>query len=42
MYVPGTELPVIVSADAYGMRYNLATILDNMIWGLPCGTAGVF
>jgi len=32
MYVPGTELPVIVSADAYGMRYNLPTILDNMIY----------
>ena len=31
-YVPGTELPVIVSADAYGMRYNLPTILDNMIY----------
>ena len=31
-YVSGTELPVIVSADAYGMRYNLATILDNMIY----------
>lgn len=30
-YVAGTELPVIVSADAYGMRYNLPTILDNMI-----------
>ena len=31
-YVAGTELPVIVSADAYGMRYNLPTILDNMIY----------
>jgi iron(III)-enterobactin esterase len=31
-YVTGTELPVIVSADAYGMRYNLPTILDNMIY----------
>ena len=35
VYVPagyaGAELPVIVSADAYGMRYNLPTILDNMI-----------
>jgi iron(III)-enterobactin esterase len=30
-YVAGAELPVIVSADAYGMRYNLPTILDNMI-----------
>jgi enterochelin esterase-like enzyme len=30
-YVPGTAAPVIVSADAYGMRYNLPTILDNMI-----------
>ncbi|HYP08928.1 MAG TPA: alpha/beta hydrolase-fold protein, partial [Bryobacteraceae bacterium] len=30
-YVTGAELPVIVSADAYGMRYNLPTILDNMI-----------
>src|SRR5581483_1295597 len=29
-YVAGAELPVIVSADAYGMRYNLPTILDNM------------
>ena len=28
----GAELPVIVSADAYGMRYNLPTILDNMIY----------
>src|SRR4029077_4135413 len=31
-YAAGTELPVIVSADAYGMRYNLPTILDNMIY----------
>lgn len=31
-YVAGTVLPVIVSADAYGMRYNLPTILDNMIY----------
>ena len=31
-YVAGTELPAIVSADAYGMRYNLPTILDNMIY----------
>src|SRR6185312_4082164 len=31
-YVAGAELPVIVSADAYGMRYNLPTILDNMIY----------
>ena len=31
-YVPGTDAPVIVSADAYGMRYNLPTILDNMIF----------
>jgi hypothetical protein len=31
-YVAGSELPVIVSADAYGMRYNLPTILDNMIY----------
>ncbi len=31
-YVPGTAAPVIVSADAYGMRYNLPTILDNMIY----------
>jgi len=31
-YVPGTDAPVIVSADAYGMRYNLPTILDNMIY----------
>ena len=35
VYVPagyaGAELPVIVSADAYGMRYNLPAILDNMI-----------
>ena len=37
VYVPaavaaGAELPVIVAADAYGMRYNLPTILDNMIY----------
>jgi enterochelin esterase family protein len=31
-YVAGSEIPVIVSADAYGMRYNLPTILDNMIY----------
>jgi enterochelin esterase family protein len=31
-YVAGTEVPVIVSADAYGMRYNLPTVLDNMIY----------
>jgi enterochelin esterase-like enzyme len=31
-YVAGAELPVIVAADAYGMRYNLPTILDNMIY----------
>ena len=31
-YVAGTEVPVIVAADAYGMRYNLPTILDNMIY----------
>ncbi len=31
-YVVGTEVPLIVSADAYGMRYNLPTILDNMIY----------
>ena len=31
-YVPGTVAPAIVSADAYGMRYNLPTILDNMIY----------
>jgi len=31
-YTAGTELPVIVAADAYGMRYNLPTILDNMIY----------
>lgn len=31
-YVPGADAPVIVSADAYGMRYNLPTILDNMIY----------
>src|SRR5690349_1223575 len=31
-YVAGSEVPVIVSADAYGMRYNLPTILDNMIY----------
>jgi len=30
-YVAGTAAPVIVSADAYGMRYSLPTILDNMI-----------
>jgi iron(III)-enterobactin esterase len=30
-YVPGTAAPFIVSADAYGMRYGLPTILDNMI-----------
>jgi enterochelin esterase-like enzyme len=30
-YVAGSAAPVIVSADAYGMRYNLPTILDNMI-----------
>jgi len=30
-YVPGTAAPFIVSADAYGMHYNLPTILDNMI-----------
>lgn len=30
-YVAGTAAPVIVSADAYGMRYALPTILDNMI-----------
>ena len=30
-YVPGTAAPAIVSADAYGMRYELPTILDNMI-----------
>ena len=30
-YVAGTPAPVIVSADAYGMRYKLPTILDNMI-----------
>ena len=30
-YVPGTVVPVIVSADAYGMHYSLPTILDNMI-----------
>src|SRR5450631_3260394 len=36
VYIPagyaGAELPVIVAADAYGMRYNLPTILDNMIY----------
>ena len=31
-YVAGTAAPVIVAADAYGMRYNLPTILDNMIY----------
>jgi enterochelin esterase family protein len=31
-YVAGAEVPVIVSADAYGMRYNLPAILDNMIY----------
>ena len=31
-YVAGTEVAVIVAADAYGMRYNLPTILDNMIY----------
>lgn len=31
-YVAGTNAPVIVAADAYGMRYNLPTILDNMIY----------
>ena len=30
-YVAGSAAPVIVAADAYGMRYNLPTILDNMI-----------
>jgi enterochelin esterase-like enzyme len=30
-YVPGTAAPVIVSADAYGVHYELPTILDNMI-----------
>jgi iron(III)-enterobactin esterase len=30
-YVAGTPAPFIVSADAYGMRYELPTILDNMI-----------
>jgi len=35
-YVAGTELPVIVAADAYGMRYNLPTILDNMISTSAC------
>lgn len=30
-YVPGMAAPVIVSADAYGMRDGLPTILDNMI-----------
>lgn len=30
-YVPGTAAPFIVSADAYGMHYELPTILDNMI-----------
>jgi enterochelin esterase-like enzyme len=32
MSAAGAEFPVIVSADAYGMRYNLPTILDNMIY----------
>lgn len=31
-YLPGAVAPAIVSADAYGMRYNLPTILDNMIY----------
>ncbi|MCU1326889.1 MAG: putative esterase [Bryobacterales bacterium] len=31
-YVTGTEAPAIIAADAYGMRYNLPTILDNMIY----------
>jgi len=31
-YVAGAEVPLIVSADAYGTRYNLPTILDNMIY----------
>ncbi len=31
-YVPGSVAPAIVAADAYGMRYNLPTILDNMIY----------
>ncbi|MES1258762.1 MAG: alpha/beta hydrolase-fold protein [Acidobacteriota bacterium] len=31
-YVAGTVAPAIVAADAYGMRYNLPTILDNMIY----------
>jgi enterochelin esterase-like enzyme len=31
-YVAGAAAPAIVSADAYGMRYNLPTILDNMIY----------
>lgn len=31
-YVAGSVAPVIVAADAYGMRYNLPTILDNMIY----------
>jgi len=31
-YVAGAEMPAIVAADAYGMRYNLPTILDNMIY----------
>lgn len=30
-YVAGTTAPFIVSADAYGMHYELPTILDNMI-----------
>ncbi len=29
-YVPGTAAPFIVSADAYGMHYDLPTILDNI------------
>jgi hypothetical protein len=38
----GAELPLIVSADAYGMRYNLPTILDNMIYDqrLPAMAGG--
>ena len=31
-YVAGAAAPAIVAADAYGMRYNLPTILDNMIY----------
>ena len=30
-YVPGTAAPFLLSADAYGMHYELPTILDNMI-----------